>query len=160
MKYDTLLTVVFTDPQVARVGLSCEQMKERGISPITASFPFDDHGKSILMDTSMVMWPFMLTVRQEGYMVENASPKTPANLFIVYPLRLRCRQLLRTYLKLIGITQLFRKYGPIHWRILLMKLPIIPGRINQLLYSKKEKLLINLDEMKVTHLDCKNPVFL
>lgn len=50
MKYDTLLTVVFTDPQVARVGLSCEQMKERGISPITASFPFDDHGKSILME--------------------------------------------------------------------------------------------------------------
>jgi len=41
-----------------------------------------------------------------------------------------------------------------------MKLPIITGRINQLLYSKKEKLLINLDEMKVTHLDYKNPVFL
>ena len=50
LKYDHLLTVVFTDPQVARVGLSVEQMVQRGIDPVCASYPFDDHGKSILME--------------------------------------------------------------------------------------------------------------
>ena len=47
--YDHLLGVVFTDPQVARVGLSPEQIRKKGIEPISASFPFEDHGKSILM---------------------------------------------------------------------------------------------------------------
>jgi len=50
MGYDHLLTVVFTDPQVARVGLSPEQLRERGIEFLCASYPFDDHGKSILME--------------------------------------------------------------------------------------------------------------
>jgi pyruvate/2-oxoglutarate dehydrogenase complex dihydrolipoamide dehydrogenase (E3) component len=50
LEYDHLLTVVFTDPQVARVGLSVEQMMQRGIDPLSASYPFDDHGKSILME--------------------------------------------------------------------------------------------------------------
>jgi pyruvate/2-oxoglutarate dehydrogenase complex dihydrolipoamide dehydrogenase (E3) component len=50
MGYDHLLTVVFTYPQVARVGLSPEQLRERGIEFLSASYPFDDHGKSILME--------------------------------------------------------------------------------------------------------------
>ena len=50
MGYDHLLTVVFTDPQVARVGLSPEQLRQRGIEFLSASYPFDDHGKSILME--------------------------------------------------------------------------------------------------------------
>ena len=50
MNYDHLLTVVFTDPQVARVGLSPEQLHARGIDFLSASYPFDDHGKSILME--------------------------------------------------------------------------------------------------------------
>ena len=50
MNYDHLLTVVFTDPQVARVGLFPEQLHERGIEFLSASYPFDDHGKSILME--------------------------------------------------------------------------------------------------------------
>jgi pyruvate/2-oxoglutarate dehydrogenase complex dihydrolipoamide dehydrogenase (E3) component len=50
MGYDHLLTVVFTDPQVAQVGLSPEQLRERGIEFLSASYPFDDHGKSILME--------------------------------------------------------------------------------------------------------------
>ena len=48
--YDTLLGVVFTDPQVAAVGLSETQLKERGIDYLVADYPFDDHGKSILME--------------------------------------------------------------------------------------------------------------
>ncbi|MFC7339148.1 dihydrolipoyl dehydrogenase family protein [Haloferula chungangensis] len=48
--YDTLLGVVFTDPQVANVGLSEAELKERGIDHLSADYPFDDHGKSILME--------------------------------------------------------------------------------------------------------------
>jgi pyruvate/2-oxoglutarate dehydrogenase complex dihydrolipoamide dehydrogenase (E3) component len=50
MNYDGLLSVVFTDPQVAYVGLSLSEIEARGISCASASFPFDDHGKSILME--------------------------------------------------------------------------------------------------------------
>ncbi|MDB4354214.1 FAD-dependent oxidoreductase [Akkermansiaceae bacterium] len=48
--YDTLLGVVFTDPQIGTVGLSEKQLKERGIDYLSADYPFDDHGKSILME--------------------------------------------------------------------------------------------------------------
>lgn len=48
--YDTLLGVVFTDPQVATVGLNEAQLKDRGIDYRVADYPFDDHGKSILME--------------------------------------------------------------------------------------------------------------
>ena len=50
INYDTLLTVVFTDPQLAVVGLSPAQLLKRGIKFLSASYPFDDHGKSILMN--------------------------------------------------------------------------------------------------------------
>jgi pyruvate/2-oxoglutarate dehydrogenase complex dihydrolipoamide dehydrogenase (E3) component len=48
--YDTLCGVVFTDPQIGTVGLSEAQLKERGIGYLSADYPFDDHGKSILME--------------------------------------------------------------------------------------------------------------
>ncbi len=48
--YDTLLGVVFTDPQIGQVGLSEAELKARGIDFVSADFPFDDHGKSILME--------------------------------------------------------------------------------------------------------------
>ena len=50
VEYDNLLSVVFTDPQIAKVGLSTEELKNRDINFISASYPFDDHGKSILME--------------------------------------------------------------------------------------------------------------
>lgn len=50
VNYDTLLGVVFTDPQIGHVGLSESQLKERGIDYISGDYPFDDHGKSILME--------------------------------------------------------------------------------------------------------------
>lgn len=50
INYDHLVTVVFTDPQVATVGLDKGQLEERGIDFLSADYPFDDHGKSILMD--------------------------------------------------------------------------------------------------------------
>lgn len=50
VNYDHLLGVVFTDPQVGTVGLSETQLTERGIDYLSADYPFDDHGKSILME--------------------------------------------------------------------------------------------------------------
>lgn len=50
VNYDTLCGVVFTDPQIGTVGLSESQLKERGIDYLSADYPFDDHGKSILME--------------------------------------------------------------------------------------------------------------
>ena len=47
--YDSLCGVVFTDPQIGAVGLSESQLKQRGIDYLVADYPFDDHGKSILM---------------------------------------------------------------------------------------------------------------
>ena len=50
LNYDHMLDVVFTDPQVARVGLTEKELKKRNIEYIAADYPFDDHGKSILME--------------------------------------------------------------------------------------------------------------
>ncbi len=45
-----LLNVVFTDPQVATLGPSEHALHERGIRTLSAAYPFDDHGRSILME--------------------------------------------------------------------------------------------------------------
>ena len=50
VNYDHLLGVVFTDPQIGVVGLGEAQLKDRGIDYLSADYPFDDHGKSILME--------------------------------------------------------------------------------------------------------------
>jgi len=50
VEYDSKVSVAFTDPQIATVGLSENQLKERGIAYFSADYPFDDHGKSILME--------------------------------------------------------------------------------------------------------------
>lgn len=41
--------VTFTDPQVASVGLSEKDCQERDIPYLVASYPFDDHGKSMCL---------------------------------------------------------------------------------------------------------------
>ena len=50
-RYDDRLIaqVVFTDPQVASVGLSEKDCRARGIAYLTASYPFNDHGKSMVL---------------------------------------------------------------------------------------------------------------
>lgn len=47
---DTRTSVVFTDPQVASAGLPVKEALDRGIDLAIAEYPFDDHGKSILME--------------------------------------------------------------------------------------------------------------
>jgi len=64
INYDSLLQVVFTDPQAAVVGLTEAQLKEKKIPCLTESYPFDDHGKSILMEA------------KKGYVKVIANEKT------------------------------------------------------------------------------------
>lgn len=60
---DLGLFVIFTDPPLATVGLQERQLQERGIEFLAASYPFDDHGKSILMTAT------------RGYVKIYAEPK-------------------------------------------------------------------------------------
>ena len=64
MDYRLLTSVVFTDPQVATVGLTGKTAKERKIPYIAASYPFNDHGKSLIMETL------------DGFVKLLANPKT------------------------------------------------------------------------------------
>jgi pyruvate/2-oxoglutarate dehydrogenase complex dihydrolipoamide dehydrogenase (E3) component len=50
MDYRLLISVVFTDPQVAFVGLTEKEAKSQNISYLAASYPFNDHGKSLIME--------------------------------------------------------------------------------------------------------------
>ncbi|HVU17585.1 MAG TPA: dihydrolipoyl dehydrogenase [Candidatus Didemnitutus sp.] len=61
--YGQLLNVVFTDPQLATVGRMESELDEKGIPYLAASYPFDDHGKSILMEA------------KRGYVKVIAEPK-------------------------------------------------------------------------------------
>jgi pyruvate/2-oxoglutarate dehydrogenase complex dihydrolipoamide dehydrogenase (E3) component len=47
-----LLNVVFTDPQLASIGRLEADLKREGVKHLVASYPFNDHGKSILMDAN------------------------------------------------------------------------------------------------------------
>lgn len=48
--WNLLLNVVFTDPQLATVGRLERDLERRGTRFLRATYPFDDHGKSILME--------------------------------------------------------------------------------------------------------------
>jgi pyruvate/2-oxoglutarate dehydrogenase complex dihydrolipoamide dehydrogenase (E3) component len=50
VNFSLLVKIVFTDPQVAVAGYSEKELQEQGVPYVTASYPFDDHGKSILME--------------------------------------------------------------------------------------------------------------
>ena len=50
MDYRLLTEVVFTDPQVASVGLTEKRAHVRNVPYLTAKYPFNDHGKSLIME--------------------------------------------------------------------------------------------------------------
>jgi pyruvate/2-oxoglutarate dehydrogenase complex dihydrolipoamide dehydrogenase (E3) component len=50
MDYRLLISVVFTEPQVAFVGLTEKEANTRGIKFLAAGYPFNDHGKSLIME--------------------------------------------------------------------------------------------------------------
>jgi pyruvate/2-oxoglutarate dehydrogenase complex dihydrolipoamide dehydrogenase (E3) component len=64
MDHRLLISIVFTDPQVAFVGLTEKEAKLRGIKFLAASYPFNDHGKSLIMDA------------KDGFVKLLANPKT------------------------------------------------------------------------------------
>lgn len=64
MDYRLLLSVVFTSPQVAQVGLSEREARSRGIDYRSESYPFNDHGKSMILGA------------QEGFVKALALPAT------------------------------------------------------------------------------------
>jgi pyruvate/2-oxoglutarate dehydrogenase complex dihydrolipoamide dehydrogenase (E3) component len=47
-----LLNIVFTDPQLATIGRLERELDEAGVKYLAASYPFNDHGKSILMEAN------------------------------------------------------------------------------------------------------------
>ncbi|HUL53862.1 MAG TPA: NAD(P)/FAD-dependent oxidoreductase [Opitutaceae bacterium] len=47
-----LLNVVFTEPQLATIGVRADELQARGVRHLSASYPFSDHGKSILMEAN------------------------------------------------------------------------------------------------------------
>jgi pyruvate/2-oxoglutarate dehydrogenase complex dihydrolipoamide dehydrogenase (E3) component len=49
MDYRILLSVVFTDPAVATVGLSEKAARADGRKVLVATYPFNDHGKSMIL---------------------------------------------------------------------------------------------------------------
>ena len=50
--WSLLLNVVFTDPQLATIGRLERDLAAAGTPFLVASYPFNDHGKSILMDAN------------------------------------------------------------------------------------------------------------
>jgi pyruvate/2-oxoglutarate dehydrogenase complex dihydrolipoamide dehydrogenase (E3) component len=64
MDYRLLLSVVFTEPQVAFVGLTEKEATAHEIKFLAASYPFHDHGKSLIMEA------------KDGFVKLLASPKT------------------------------------------------------------------------------------
>lgn len=50
--YSLLLNVVFTDPSLATIGLLEKDLDAKGTPYLCATYPFNDHGKSILMDAN------------------------------------------------------------------------------------------------------------
>lgn len=64
MDYRLVTEVVFTDPQVASVGLTEKRAHVRNVQYLTAKYPFNDHGKSLLMEA------------KDGFVKLLAEPKT------------------------------------------------------------------------------------
>ena len=64
MDYRLLISVVFTEPQVATVGLTEKSARENKIPFVAASYPFNDHGKSLIMEA------------KDGFVKLLANPKT------------------------------------------------------------------------------------
>lgn len=48
--YRVISSIVFTDPQAAQVGLTEREATSRGTPFLADSYPFDDHGKSLIME--------------------------------------------------------------------------------------------------------------
>jgi pyruvate/2-oxoglutarate dehydrogenase complex dihydrolipoamide dehydrogenase (E3) component len=66
--YRLIILVVFTDPQLAYVGLTEKAATAQGIPYLSASYPFNDHGKSIIMN-AMDGFVKLLADRKSGEII-------------------------------------------------------------------------------------------
>lgn len=64
-KDDLILSVVFTDPQVTFAGARESDLTSKGIPYLAASYPYNDHGKAILMEAHHG-YVKVLASREEG----------------------------------------------------------------------------------------------
>lgn len=64
MDYRLITEVVFTDPQVASVGFTEKQAQVDNVPHLVASYPFSDHGKSLIMEA------------KDGFVKLLAEPRT------------------------------------------------------------------------------------
>ena len=64
LDYRLLISVVFTEPQVAAVGLTEKAASAKKIPYLAANYPFNDHGKSLIMEA------------KDGFVKLLAHPKT------------------------------------------------------------------------------------
>ncbi|MDB6064304.1 MAG: lpd [Pedosphaera sp.] len=64
MDYRLATSVVFTEPQIAAVGLTEKEALARGIPYFAASYPFADHGKALIMEA------------RDGFVKLLANPET------------------------------------------------------------------------------------
>jgi pyruvate/2-oxoglutarate dehydrogenase complex dihydrolipoamide dehydrogenase (E3) component len=64
MDHRLLISIVFTEPQIAFAGLTEKAAAARGIKFLAASYPFNDHGKSLIMEA------------KDGFVKLLANPKT------------------------------------------------------------------------------------
>lgn len=62
--YRLLTNIVFTEPQIASIGLTEKEAQSKSISYLVASYPFADHGKSLIMEA------------KDGFVKLLADPKT------------------------------------------------------------------------------------
>jgi dihydrolipoamide dehydrogenase len=64
MDYRLLTEIVFTEPQIASVGLTEKRAHVRNVPYLVASYPFNDHGKSLIMEA------------KDGFVKLLANPQT------------------------------------------------------------------------------------
>src|SRR5260221_1283807 len=64
MDYRLLVSVVFTDPQIATVGLTEKEARLHSVPYLSASHRFNDHGKSLIMEA------------RDGFVKLLADPRT------------------------------------------------------------------------------------
>jgi pyruvate/2-oxoglutarate dehydrogenase complex dihydrolipoamide dehydrogenase (E3) component len=62
--YRLLTEIVFTEPQIAVTGLTEERARARNVPYLAASYPFNDHGKSLIMEA------------KDGFVKLLANPQT------------------------------------------------------------------------------------
>ncbi len=97
--YGMLLNVVFTDPQLATVGALARDLTARGVPFLQASYPFDDHGKSILMEAKYGYVKVLAEPRRGRILGAEIVGKDAGELIHCFSLALALRATVRDLLR-------------------------------------------------------------